>query len=206
VIVKNRGMRHRKTKKERLEQIRNADDRDEIGYVRFLCERFLCDYPHHTATYARLARQLISLFQYEQAEDALERGERSAPKERQHFFVGLRGHLLLAQGKFEAAEKMFLTAHDLELDDDRAEYLIMAGSVAHSRGDLKRAEFLFRMASECEDGPIDEAFFNLGGVLLAEKRFQEAVDCYERALEIDPECEIARDRLKDVQLILNYEK
>jgi tetratricopeptide (TPR) repeat protein len=204
VTIKHSAMRL--TKKERLEEIRNADDRNHIAYVRFLCERFLRDYRDHAPTYLRLARHLISLFQYEKAEDALERGERIAPKEWLHAFAGQRGHLLLAQGKFAEAEKMFLTAHDLELDEDSADYLIFAGSASHSHGDLKRAEFLYRMASECEGGPIDEALFNLGGVLLAEGRFQEAANCYERALKIDPECELARDRLEDVRLILNSEK
>ena len=63
-----------------------------------------------------------------------------------------------------------------------------------------------RCRDQCEGGPVDEALFNLGGVLLAVGRFQEAADCYERALEIDPEYEIAKERLEDVRLILNYEK
>jgi tetratricopeptide (TPR) repeat protein len=194
-----------KTKKELLEEIRDADDREEIAYVRFLCERFLRDHPNHAPTYLRLGRQLISLFQYEKAEDALERGERIAPKARLHLFAGQRGHLLLAQGKFAEAEKMFLAAHDMDLDRNEADYLIFAGSAAQHCGDLKRAEFLYRMAAECEGGPIEEAFFNLGGVLLAEGRFREAADCYERAVEIDAEYEAAKERLNDVQLILNYE-
>jgi tetratricopeptide (TPR) repeat protein len=132
----------------------------------------------------------------------LRRGERIAPKAWLHAFAGQRGHLLLAQGKFAEAEKMFLAAHDTDLDRNEADHLILAGSAGHSHGDLKRAESLFRMAAECEGGAIEEVFFNLGGVLLAEERFREAADCYERVLEIDAEYEIAKERFNDVQLIL----
>jgi tetratricopeptide (TPR) repeat protein len=200
-----RRVRVQKTKEERLREIKEADNCDQIGFVRFLCERFLRDYPDHARIYLRLACNLISLFEYEKAEDALEKGERIAPKKWLHAFAAQRGHLLQAQGKFDEAEKMFIKANDLDLQGEDATYLIFAGSAAHSRGDLKRAEVLFEMASECESGAIDEALFNLGGVFLAKRKFAEAADCYERALKIDPLYEIARERLEDVRLILDYE-
>lgn len=44
--------------------------------------------------------------------------------------------------------------------------------------------------------------FLLGGYLLAERRCEEARGCYVRALEIDPEYELAKKRLADVERIL----
>ena len=41
-----------------------------------------------------------------------------------------------------------------------------------------------------------------GFYLLAQKRFEEARDCYLRALEIDPDYSIARKRLADVERVI----
>lgn len=114
--------------------------------------------------------------------------------------VAQRGHLLEARGDFLGAEQLFMQAHQLDPDD--ATCLIYAGSVAFRRGDIGRAEALARQATECSDGCIDEAWFNLGGYLLSAKRYSEAADCYRRALDIDPNYDIARERLSDVGLIL----
>lgn len=93
-----------------------------------------------------------------------------------------------------------MQAHQLDPDD--ATYLIYAASAAFRRGDIERAESLARQATGCTDGSIDEAWFNLGGYLLSAKRYSEAADCYRRALEIDPDYDIAHERLRDVELIL----
>jgi tetratricopeptide (TPR) repeat protein len=37
------------------------------------------------------------------------------------------------------------------------------------------------------------------------QRYQEAGDCYRKALELDPDYEIAKERLNDVELILRSE-
>lgn len=55
---------------------------------------------------------------------------------------------------------------------------------------------------ECSDGRLDEAHFNLGGYLSAQKRYEEARDCYLRALEIDPEYTIAQKRLAEVERVI----
>jgi tetratricopeptide (TPR) repeat protein len=113
--------------------------------------------------------------------------------------VAQRGHLQQAKGDLVGAETQFLISH--ELDPDDATYLIYAGGAAFARGDIQRAEEHARAASKCPEGRIDEAYFNLGGYLLAQKRYSEARTCYIKALEIDPEYAIARSRLKDLYLL-----
>lgn len=180
--------------------IRSAHQSDHIGYTRHLCERYLKDHPDHVPTLIRYASNLISLAQYSAAQAALDHAQPIVPQERLHLVIAQRGHLAKAQGDFLGAEELFMQAH--ELDPDDATPLIYAASVAFRRGDIGRAESLARQATGCTDGCIDEAWYNLGGYLLSAKRYSEAADCYRRALDMDPDYEIARKRLVDVELIL----
>ena len=178
----------------------SADRKDQIGYTRHLCELYLQDHPDHVPTLIRYACNLISLAQYSAAEAALDHALAIVPQKWLHLVLAQRGHLVEAQGDFHRAGEIFMEAHKLDPDD--ATYLIYAGSVAFRRGDIGRAEALARQATACSEGCIDEAWFNLGGYLLSTKRYREAVECYHRALAIDPEYKIAQARLNDVELIL----
>ena len=51
-------------------------------------------------------------------------------------------------------------------------------------------------------GSIDEAYFNLGGILLGRRNYLEAIKCYKEALKIDPKYQIAKERLEDAELAL----
>jgi len=185
-----------------FQALRSADQKEQVGYARHLCELYLKDHPNHVPTLIRHACNLISLAQYSAAHAALEHAQSIVPRKRLHLVLAQRGHLLQAQGDFHAAERMFMQAHDLDPDD--ATYLIYAGGVAFQRGDIDRAQKLTGQATHCSEGCIDEAWFNLGGYLLSAERYREAADCYRKALEIDPEYEIARVRLKDVELIIQH--
>jgi tetratricopeptide (TPR) repeat protein len=183
--------------------IASADEKDQIGYTRHLCELYLKDHPDHVPTLIRYACNLISMAQFSAAETALDHAQPLTPKERLHLVLAQRGHLLEAKGDFLGAEDLFMQAHKLNPDD--ATYLIYAGSVAFRRGDIDRAQKLAGQATDCSKGCIDEAWFNLGGYLLSAKRYRDAADCYRKALEIDPDYGIAQDRLEDVELILHHE-
>ena len=183
-----------------LDLLREADGVGHIAYTRHLCECVLAQDPEHGPTLIRHACCLTALALYEESAAALDRAEKVIPAERRHLLLAQRGHLLQHMGDYETAEEMHLKAH--ELDPDDASYLIYAGHVAARRGDLARAEEHYRKAVACSEGCIDEAWFNLGGRLLARKRFEEARDCYLRALQIDPDYTIARKRLEDVELVL----
>ena len=180
--------------------VQSADESNQIGYARHLCERYLQDHPDDVATLIRYACNLISLSQYSAARTTLDRAEAIATRDRLPLVIARRGTLLEAQGELLGAEELFIRAH--ELDPEDASYLIYAGCVAFRRGDIGRAQALARQATRCADGCIDEAWFNLGGYLLSDKRYREAADCYRRTIAIDPDYSIARERLSDVELIL----
>ena len=126
--------------------------------------------------------------------------EKFISENRRYSVLAQRGHLLLHKGHFADAKAKYLDAYDLEPDE--ATWLIFAASAAFHLGDIEGAEQLARRATECSEGCIDEAWFNLGGYLLSQKRYEEARDCYRRALAIDPDYEIAKKRLSDVDKIL----
>lgn len=187
-----------------LSAIADADEKDQVGYTRYLCERFLIDHPDHGPTLIRYACNLVSLAQYDAAEAALERAQSRVSAKHLHLVLAQRGHLMEAKGDFRNAERLFMEAHRLEPSD--ATYLIYAGAVAFRRGDVDRAQKLASKATDSTVGCVDEAWFNLGGYLLSHKRYYDAADCYRRALEIDPDYQIARKRLEDVELIIAHDE
>ena len=170
--------------RELLDELKEADQADQIAYTRHLCEVILDKWPDHGPTLIRYACALIELALYDEAASVLDHAEAVVPDEQKHLVFAQHGHRLEHMGDFSSAEKQHLKAHACDPDD--ATYLIYAGSVAFRRGDVHRAEQLARQALECSEGCLDEAHFNLGGYLLVQRRYTEARDCYLRALEIDP--------------------
>jgi len=183
-----------------LDLLTEADEAEQVAFTRHLCEKVLSDWPDHGATLIRYACCLIELALYDDAAKVLDHAEAVVPKERLHLVFAQRGHCLEHMGDYVASERQHLKAH--ELDPEDATYLIYAGAVAFRRGDIQRAEELARKAIACSEGCIDEAYFNLGGYLLAQKRYDEARECYLRALEVDPEYSIAGKRLEDLDRVL----
>ena len=184
-------------------ELRATDEADQIGYARYLCEQYLQIHADHGPTWLRLAGHLISLAQYTAAESALDRAESLAPEVQLHRILTQRGHLHAAQGNFQTAKNLFLQAHKMQ--PQNATNLIFAGSMAFRAGEIDQARKLAQQATECTEGCIDEAWFNLGGYCLSAQQYREAEECYHRALKIDPEYEIAKERLRDVQLIIARE-
>jgi tetratricopeptide (TPR) repeat protein len=186
---------------EEYQAIDETGEKEQIAYARHLCEAFLKKHPDNGRIWVTLATHLCSLALYAEATAALDRAQPFVPDKNLHVVLSQRGHILHAQGFHTEAEQLFLRAHALKPKD--ATYLIFAANSAWQRGDLKRAEALFKRALSKKDGAIEEAHFNLGGILLAKRRYREAAQHYRRALELDPYYTIAQKRLEDVEMILN---
>ena len=182
--------------------LRDADDSDLIGLSRYLCEKILETDPNNARILTNYARQEISLGQYDAAAKALDLAEKHVPPDKLKFVFSQRGHLFENMGQFAEAETWFIIAHDLDPAD--ATFLIFAGSAAFKAGDIEKAEKYARKAILCEKGCMDEAYFNLGGYLLSQRRYSEAKQCYLKALEIDSEYKLAKERLEDVERIIKY--
>ena len=61
-----------------------------------------------------------------------------------------------------------------------------------------------RNATRCTKGAVDEAYFNLGLVLRAQERYQEALACFEKAIELTPDYEEAIDAQRDAKKVIAY--
>ncbi len=110
------------------------------------------------------------------------------------------GVLYQDKGDFNKAEKWFQAA--IADDPDHATGYVCLGGLYAKRGMLREAEEVHRRGTTCSNGAVDEAWLTLGYVLRAQEHYTEAVECFERALEIDPEHSAANDALKDVQLAI----
>jgi tetratricopeptide (TPR) repeat protein len=180
-----------------------ADKLELHGLSRELTQRQLEAHPDDYRLLLDLATHEMTFCCYEEAKAAIDHAERVCPPKAMKWVLARRGHLSEGLGDRDASIRYHLAAH--ELDPEEATYLIYAGSVSFKAGDTDRAIEFATRATQCAKGCIDEAYFNLGGYLLAMRRYSEAQDCYRRALEIDPNYRIAQTRLEDVSRILALE-
>jgi len=187
-----------------LDDLSMADEAGHVALTRHLCEQVLAHDPTDGPTLIRYAECLIDLSLYEDAAAVIDRAQQVVPREWLQLVLAQRGHLLQSMGDHANAEESFVSAHKHDPND--ATYLIYAGSAAFARGDISAAESYARKALECTEGCIDEAYFNLGGYLLAQKKYDEARSCYIRAIEIHPEYKIAKRRLDDLDRLIKIQE
>ena len=115
--------------------------------------------------------QGIPTERYEQAEELVDQGTRA-----------------MREGRLDDAQAAFSLSWELA---QLAAALDGEGCVAFLRGDLVRAELLFRRAYE-SDATYDEALGNLALVLDAAGRREEALQAYDALLESHPEAAESR--------------
>lgn len=188
--------------RESIEGLHKANGANHIALTRHLCELILADHPNHVTTLVVYARNLTELSLYDEAETALDRAEPLANRKLRSKILDQRGHLESKRGNLGVAVKLHLHAH--RMHPANATHLIYAASAAFSQGELERAVELSRKAIECPEGCIDEALYNLGGYLLAQQNYFEAIDCYHRALEIDPDYRVAKHNLEDAEKVVAH--
>lgn len=183
-----------------VKRIRKADDAEHFARVIKLCRTHLEFYPDDAARWTVLGRTLCTFARYREAEAALSKALAVAPLDRWHMVYWQFGHLEEARGNLVAA--MQWHRKSARLQPDNASSWIYCGHIAFSQGRLRQGEAFNRRALKCKEGPFDEAWFNLGGALLAQDRLEEARACYLKAIAIDPKYGIAKKRLKDVELAI----
>lgn len=185
-----------------------AADKAWWGTVAELARAHLELYPEEIGARVELARALTQLSRFDEAHRAFDEAfeqaaERGAEGGHEHIFSA-RGRLEQRRGDFSQAEHWFAKA--VEAAPHRTYNHIFLGVLVFQRGDIKRAEEIYRNAIAtvvpAEGDELDEIYANLGGVLVAQERYAEAVECFERALELDPKYEFAKIRLKDARKLL----
>jgi tetratricopeptide (TPR) repeat protein len=183
-----------------LEQIFLADDRNQIAVMVELCRKHLRKYPKDGFAWLYYGMSQTSLARYASAEKAIRRGMRLYPPSASPNAFTQMGHLFRKKGDLRKAA--FWHRKALARRPNDATYHVFLGEIAFTRGLHKQAENHYRNALKCTEGCVDEAYFNLGVILLGMRKYSEAIACYREALKIDPEYKIAKERLEDAELAL----
>src|SRR3954469_874585 len=184
--------------RERWEEINAAEE--SVAYQIELLKALVRDSPESAAGWRRLGRTLSELSRFDEAIDALQRAQSLAEPGRLVFVYCDTGELFRHRGDDAAAEAWFRKAIDHDADDAHG-YIYLGGLLAR-RGRLSEAEGVYRQAIQCRKGCVDEAWHNLGLVLRALERYDEAIQCFERATSIDPQYKAARMAKRDVAEVM----
>ena len=179
--------------------IRAAYRNDMAATTVLLAFRWLQTHPDDVSVIHDYATMLYQMTRYDEAvrvySDAIERFP-----DRRWGLYNQMGHLHRYRGDFAVAELWFQKAVD-EDPDEVASYVFL-GAVQARQGKLTQAEKTHRRATQCPDGPVDEAYHNLGLVLRGQDRLTEAAECFRKAIELCPDYDDAIEALQDVEAAL----
>ncbi len=156
-------------------------------------------YPDNVWGWMVLADVLVRLAQYETAHRALSHGEKLAsPSIRRRFYIQ-RGNLYAGSCDLQRAEKWFRRSVAHEATTPALTYL---GEVLAKQGRLSEAKQCHRRAIRLATCPPAGAYYNLGLLLHAERRYPKALECFDRTIKIDPDYELAKGARKKVMRTL----
>lgn len=179
-----------------LGMLRVAYSNDQAATTVLLASRWLQAHPNDLGVIHDYATMLYQMARYEEAIqvylDAIERFE-----DGRWGLYNQMGHLHRYRGDYAVAELWYQKA----IDEDPSEVApyVFLGAVQARQGKLTDAEETHRRATQCPDGPVDEAYHNLGLVLRGQGRLSEAADCFRKAIELCAEYADAIEALQDVE-------
>ena len=160
-----------------------------------LCRRYLRDYPDSALGWRAYGTGLSDIRLFDEAEQALKRALELAPAKRRVFVLAHLGEMHQRRGDSASAERYYRDA--VAADPDDAHGYIFLGSLMARDGRHDEAEATHRRGTKCLRGCIDEAHLNLGYILRAHRRYEEAIASFAEALRIDPHYKVAKLALKD---------
>jgi tetratricopeptide (TPR) repeat protein len=171
---------------------------------RNLCHRELATqytqkYPDNIAGWVALAEVLARLAQYDQATLALNKAQELAPLNLRGYICAQWGHFYKQKCDLQQAEYWYQQAAEAEATTN---HLIFLGAVLAKQGKYVEAKQSYRQAIQLETDTPDEAFYNLGLILCVERKYREALECFERAIDYDPNYELAKKVREDVLYLL----
>jgi tetratricopeptide (TPR) repeat protein len=158
------------------------------------------DRPRDPSSWGSLASALIDLGLYSKARATLRRLEKLA-RNGDHYLVCIRwGEYYNRIGDLKRAVTWYRKAAA-----ELPAALVFLGAVLARKGRLAEAKQCHRRATRApEDDQLarDEAYLNLALILRAERRYREALVCFERAIAMDPKYAVAFEAQADVRSAL----
>src|SRR6266496_2182224 len=156
---------------------------DGHGATHFeVAARYTRKYPENAWGWVALADILVHLAHYEAAYRALSQADRLAPGNLRGHICVQWGHLFNESCDLRRAEKWYRRAIQHKADTPR---LVFLGAVLAKQGRFAEAKRCHRRAARLATSPADEAYYNLGLILRAERRYSEALLYFDRAIKID---------------------
>jgi tetratricopeptide (TPR) repeat protein len=176
-----------------LQRGRRLHHTGQVSAAEALYRQVLADVPDHPEALYLLGTALLQLGQPEQAVDRLERAVRALRND-----SGALGNLAqayFALGRYRDAEEAFRKAS--RLDSRNVYFQLGIASAVAMRGEPGEAESLLRRLASRFPGTA-LVWFNLGNALRDQRRLQDALPCYRKALDIDPQLTEAHNNLGNV--------
>ena len=155
-----------------------------------------------SSAWASLASALIDLHLYRDARSALKHLDKTG-SDHPYVVNVTHGRYHNALGELRLAERWYRKAAAKE-----PAALVFVGAVLARQGRLAEAKRCHQRAARAPDSDWiarDEAYFNRGLLLRAERRYRAALRCLDRAVELDPKYAAALEARTDVLAALHVE-
>lgn len=191
-----------KTRKQRYREINTADNKELNACVIELAERYLNDFPESKGAWLMYSIALYRLDRFSDAKKSLSKTMELSEVSDDGFswLLCRMGRIYEHSGNFLEAIKWFKKAN--KSDASEATFLIYLGVMLLKTENYAEAVEILQKATQCEKGCIEEAFYNLAVVRIAQSNYEEAKICLEKAIEIDPKYKEAKQQLKDVTQVI----
>jgi tetratricopeptide (TPR) repeat protein len=157
-------------------------------------------YPTSGAGWLVLGECLTVSCHFSAASSALQKARKHIPADKRHFALQSTGHLWKAQGRLRRAEHWYRKALELGSKDGSLIYLAVCVQI---QGRVNEALALFRRAARLKNDSTDEAWYNIGSILLYRGRYHDAIKAFDRAIDIDPKYQVAIKKRKEARLLLS---
>jgi len=176
-----------------------AWNRDQVAVTRELAVTYTRLYPDNVWGWVVLADRLASLALYDPAKEALRKARALAPATVLPEIWVQYGHLYKQRGALARATTWYEKAVKVRPETG---WLVFLGAALAMQGKFRDAKRCHRRAIRAGGPRRDEAYYNLGLVHRAERRYREALLCFEKALELDPKYSQAKAARDDTRRVL----
>jgi tetratricopeptide (TPR) repeat protein len=176
-----------------LQQAQRLHQAGDLDAAQALYRQVLERAPNHPQTLYLLGTALLQLGQAEQALGHLERAARGLRNESR--VVGNLAQAYFALSRYAEAQEAFRKAS--RIDPRNVNFHVGAASAVAMQGNLAEAEALLRRLADRFPGSA-LVWLNLGNALRDQKRPEESLACYTKAIGFDPRLSEAHNNLGSV--------
>jgi tetratricopeptide (TPR) repeat protein len=187
-----------------LDKIEKKLDQGLPSSAMVLSLDYISQYSQDVVVLIFLGKALTTLSRYDEAISTFNKLRKLLRKTRWDLMYHFLGDVYKKSGDFNNAECFFKRA--IEINSDSSMHYVFLGGLYAEQGRFDKAEYLLEKATSFQEDDLDEAYYNLGVVQKAQERYDEAIESLKKALEIDPDYEIAKRALDDIEFVLGVQK